>query len=116
MDIPFILVAMGIIRNSLKRFPQIASRIGQYVEFKELDLEDTRLLVNTLCNVQVEDKLIAFIHKVTNGYSREIKEAIASIDRFAARNPGLELVTYDSMIGLPLMNDRRNSNPIYVRG
>ena len=116
LEIPFILVGMGIIRNSLKRFPQIASRIGQYVEFKELDLEDTRLLVNTLCNVQVEDKLIAFIHKVTNGYSREIKEAIASIDRFAARNPGLELVTYDSMIGLPLMNDRRNSNPIYVRG
>ena len=116
LEIPFILVGMGIIRNSLKRFPQIASRIGKYVEFKELDLEDTRLLVNTLCNVQIEDKLIAFIHKVTNGYSREIKEAIASIDRFAARNPGLELVTYDSMIGLPLMNDRRNSNPIYVRG
>ena len=116
LEIPFILVGMGIIRNSLKRFPQIASRIGQYVEFKELDFEDTQLLVNTLCNVKVEDKLVAFIHKVTNGYSREIKEAIASIDRFASRNPGIEMVTYEAMVGLPLMNDRRNSNPIIVRG
>ena len=66
--------------------------------------------------MKVEDKLIAFIHKVTNGYSREIKEAIASIDRFASRNPGIEMVTYEAMVGLPLMNDRRNSNPIIVRG
>lgn len=116
LEIPFILVGMGVIRNSLRRFPQIASRIGQYVEFSQLDKEDTALLVNTLCNVTVEDKLINFIYTVTEGYSREIKEAIASIDRFAARNPELKEITYEAMIGQVLMNDRRNSTPIYVRG
>lgn len=115
LEIPIILVGMGVIRNSLKRFPQIASRVCQYVEFKELDLEDTKSLVNTLCDVEVEDKLIEFIYKVTRGFSREIKEAIASIDRFASRNSEIKVVTYELMIGQRLMNDRRNSTPILVR-
>ena len=51
LEIPFILVGMGIIRNSLKRFPQIASRIGQYVELGEQEIEGGRRGGNTLCNV-----------------------------------------------------------------
>nr|DAI24798.1 MAG TPA: AAA domain protein [Caudoviricetes sp.] len=115
LEIPFILVGMGVIRHNLAKFPQIASRVGQYVDFSPLDLEDTKELVNKLCNVEVEDRLIAFVHAVTMGYVREIKEAIASIDRFASRNPDIHTVTFDMMDGVVLMNDRQNSKPIYVR-
>mgnify|MGYP002860546136 CR=1 FL=1 len=116
LEIPFILVGMGVIRHNLSRFPQIASRIGQYVDFTPLDMEDTKELMIKLCDKSVEEKLIAFTHKVTNGYVREIKEAIASIDRFGARNPDIQEVTFDMMEGQILMNDRKDSKPIFVRG
>lgn len=115
IEIPIILVGMGVIRHNLARFPQVASRIGQYVDFKPLDLEDTRLLMNTLCSKHIEDALIAFTHKVTGGFVREIKEAIASIDRFAARNSEVKEITFEMLEGQPLMNDRKNSKPILVR-
>ncbi|MFV0626131.1 MAG: AAA family ATPase [Alphaproteobacteria bacterium] len=116
LEIPFVFVGMGVIRHNLSKFPQIASRIGQYVEFKPLSLEDTKNLMNTLCDKKVEEKLIAFTHKVTAGYVREIKEAIASIDRFSARNRNIDTVTFAQMEGQVLMNDRKNSKPILVRG
>lgn len=116
LEIPFVLVGMDVIRHTLSaRFPQIASRIGQYIDFNPLTFEDTKLMVETLCTFKVEDKLIEFTHRVTLGYVREIKEAIASIERFAARNPNLEQVTFELMEGQVLMNDRKNSKPIVVR-
>ncbi len=116
LEIPFILVGMDVIRHTLAaRFPQIASRIGQYIDFTPLSFEDTTLMIEKLCDVAVEDKLVKFTHNVTGGFVREIKEAIASIDRFAKRNPSIKEVTFDMMEGQPLMNDRKNSKPIIVR-
>ena len=116
LEIPFILVGMDIIRHTLSsRFPQIASRVGQYIDFMPLSFEDTKLMIDSLCNIKVEEKLISFTHIVTKGYVREIKEAIASIEHFAARNPKITEVTFDMMEGQPLMNDRKNSKPIIVR-
>lgn len=116
LEIPFILVGMDVIRHTLSaRFPQIASRIGQYIDFMPLSFDDTKLMVDENCDVKVEKKLIEFTHKVTGGYVREIKEAIASIDRFASRNPDLKEVTFKMMEGQTLMNDRKNSKPIIVR-
>lgn len=116
LEIPFVLVGMGVIRHNLVRFPQIASRVGQYVEFYPLDFDDTKQLVETLCDVKAEEKLIAFIHRVTNGYVREIKEAIAAIDRFAQRNPGKDVISFEMMEDQILMNDRKSGKPIVVRG
>lgn len=59
LEIPFILVGMGVIRHNLTKFQQIASRVGQYVDFVPLDIDDTSELIRKLCNVEVEDKLIA---------------------------------------------------------
>lgn len=115
-DIPFVLVGMGKIRSNLTRFPQVASRISQYVKFERGSLADVRALVDGLCEVPVADDLVAFTLRATDGYNREVKEAIASIERFGKRNgAGSDKpVRLADMAHQVLVNDRRSGQPIHV--
>ncbi len=113
--VPVILVGMGKVRTSItSRYPQIASRISQFVEFKAATLEDTAAMIRGLCDFEVTDDLVEYVHKSTKGMYRETKEAIAHMERHG-RNQNLEIIDLKSMIGKHLMNDRSNGNPIYVR-
>lgn len=112
LEIPFIMVGMGKVRHHLTRFPQIASRVGQYVEFKPADLTDVQALVSNLCEVQVDPTLVEYLHKTSKGLIREIKEAIINIERHGKLNGGL--ATLDSMQGQILLNDRATGRPIRV--
>lgn len=117
LEIPFILVGMGRVRANLTRFPQIASRIGQYVEFALAPLEDAQALVDALCEVAVAPCLVEYLHRVSGGKFREIKEGIAAIERFGKRNPpGDGGMTVAKMAGQVLLNDRSTGKPITVRG
>jgi DNA transposition AAA+ family ATPase len=115
-DIPFILVGMGKIRDNLTRFPQVASRVGQYVRFDRASEQDVRALLDGLCEVPVADDLCGFVRSATGGYSREIKEAIVNVERFGKRNQNGEgnPVTLAQMGGQILVNDRRSGQPIHV--
>ncbi|NYZ17028.1 AAA family ATPase [Azospirillum sp. RWY-5-1] len=112
LEMPFVLVGMDRVRAQLARFPQIASRVSQPVEFRPVSLEDTRALASQLCEAEVADDLVAFIHRASGGLVREIKEALAAVERFARRNPSP--VTLAGMAGQPLMNDRKTGRPILV--
>ena len=114
LEIPFVLVGMGRIRHNLSRFPQILSRVAQPVEFKPCPLADVTNLVNGLCEVPVGVDLIAFLHKAAKGFTREVKEGIAAIERFGKRNPG-KTIDCAMMDGLPLLTDRSTGKPILVR-
>lgn len=114
LEIPFVLVGMGRVRQNLTRFQQIASRVGQPVEFKPCPLADVHALVTGLCEVSVADDLIAFLHKESHGFTREIKEGIAAIERFGKRNAG-RIVDCTLMDGQPLLINRRSGHPILVR-
>lgn len=116
LEVPVILVGMGKIRSNLNRFPQVTSRISQYVNFHPATREDVRKLFDEMCEVKVADDLANFVHKVTQGMNREIKEAMAVIERFGKRNPpegegGLKLA---DMAGQHLVNDRSSSQSIIV--
>jgi DNA transposition AAA+ family ATPase len=113
LEIPFILAGMGEIRSDLTRFSQAASRVSQYVEFAPATQEDVVQLVNDLCETTVKDDLVMFLHKASNGFVREVKEGIMSIERFNQKNPGP--VGMAEMEGQPLMNDRKTGKPILVR-
>lgn len=116
LEIPFILVGMGRVRANLTRFPQIASRIGQYVEFSVAPLDDAHALVANLCEVPVAPCLVEYLHKVSGGKFREIKEGIAAIERVGKRNPpGDGGMTVAKMAGQVLLNDRATGKPITVR-
>lgn len=113
LEIPFVLVGMGRIRGSLTRFPQIASRVGAYVEFVPADAADVTELARSLCDVEIADDLIAYLAQVSRGRARDIKEGLASIERFGRRNPGV--VDLARMAGQTLMYDRATSRPVVVR-
>lgn len=114
LEIPFVLVGMGRVRHNLARFPQVASRCAPPVEFKPCSLEDVGRLVKGLAEVPVAGDLIALLHKESKGYTREIKEGIAHIERAGKRNPG-RTVDVALMTGQTLLVDRRTGNAIKVR-
>lgn len=115
IEMPVILVGMGKIRNNLIRFPQNASRISQYVNFHPATFEDVRKFFDEICEVPVADDLVGFVHKVTGGMNREIKEAMAIIERFGRRNkPAEGGLTMADMSGQLLVNDRTTGQPINV--
>jgi len=114
LEIPFVLVGMGRIQKNLTRFKQIASRCSPPVEFVPCPLTDVTALVNGLSEVPVADDLIKFLHKVSGGYTREIKEGIAAIERFGKRHSGHQ-ISCAMMEGQILLNDRKTGRPITVR-
>lgn len=114
-DIVFILVGMGKIRDNLTAFPQVASRIGQYVRFEPATLEDVAAFFSVRCEVPVTDEVIEFTHRVTGGFNREILEAMATVERVGRRNGG-KAVDLGQLAGQPLVNDRRTGAPIIVPG
>jgi len=113
-DVVFILVGMGRIRENLVLLPQVASRVAQYVRFEPATAADVRALADTLCEVPVADCLADFVCRVTDGFNREIVEALATIERWGKRNAGGELVTLAAMAGVAIVNDRRTGQPIIV--
>lgn len=115
-DIVFVLVGMGKIRDNLSRFPQIASRIAQYVRFENATLDDVKAFFEARCEVPAADDLIQFTHRITAGFNREVVEAIATVERVGKRNqagPG-KPVALSHLAGQALVNDRRTGSPIFV--
>lgn len=115
LEIPTIMIGMGKLKDNLARFPQIASRVSQRVNFAPATLADTKALIAARCEVPVAQDLTAFVLKVSQGYNREILEAIANIERFGLRFDYAESgVTLRDMAGQVIINDRRTNLPITV--
>jgi DNA transposition AAA+ family ATPase len=114
IEMPVLFIGMGKVRHNITRFPQIASRIGQWVEFTPLSLEDTKTFVTELSDVKIKDELVQLIHRESQGRCREIKEAIASVERVGRRTGAM--VGIAEMDKKVLMNDRATGQPIHVKG
>jgi len=114
LEIPFIFVGMDRVRHKFTRFPQIASRVGQYVEFQAATRKDVAAMVADLCEVEVRDDLIQLLHDVAGGHIREIKDALKNIERFGKRNA--KPVGITDMAGEVLFYNRRDGAPVKVRG
>lgn len=114
LEIPFILVGMGRLRGALTRFPQVASRVSQTIEFAPLSIDDAAKMIAALCDVPVKPDLSAFLHKAAAGKTREIKEGIAAIERFGKRHAGQEIGLAE-MAGIELLRDRATGRPVTVR-
>lgn len=113
--LPTILVGMGTLRDSLRRYPQIESRAPNKCAFELLTLEDARALMSGLSTVPIADDLVQFCWRASGGYNRELVEAIAAIERFGQRiDPGPAGVTMADMAGQVIMGNRKTSGDIIV--
>lgn len=116
LEIPFILIGMDKLRNSLRRFPQITSRVGQMVQFKPLSHSDVEKVFKNKCECEVDAELLKQVTASSRGYMREIMDALKNIENFANRQSVDGAVTASLMAGQPLFFDRASNKPVVVRG
>jgi DNA transposition AAA+ family ATPase len=81
--IPVILVGMSGIEKKLAHRQQLSRRISQFVEFQPLDMQDARILADTVCDVGVSDDLLSKIHKESQGGMGLMIVALARVEMFA---------------------------------
>ena len=85
-EVPVMIVGMADIDTKLIRRPQFSRRITQRVKFDPCDLEDTRLVTHTLCEVEIAEDLLIYMHKATNGILGHVVPALAAFERLAKAN------------------------------
>lgn len=116
MDLVTILVGMGRIRHNLTSFPQISSRVGQRVEFMPASRADVTKLIAELSDIPVDADLAGFVHQTSGGFTREVKQSIAILERFGRRNgfgPDNPL-PLSAMRGEMLGTNRQTGAPVAV--
>lgn len=65
--VPVILIGMEGIEKKLALRLQLIRRISQFVEFSPLDMEDARILADTVSDVLIADDLLTKIHQEAKG-------------------------------------------------
>lgn len=111
-EVPMIFVGMGKVRANFARFPQVARRISQHVEFARASERDIKALADGLCEVAIAPDLLDLLLNRSGGFFSEIVEGLSQIERFAQLNR-VE-ATLEALQGQTLFNDRRTNKPIQV--
>ncbi|MCU1282939.1 MAG: putative prophage MuSo1, transposition protein [bacterium] len=83
---PVLLIGMAGIERKLKSRLQLARRITQWVEFLPADLDDARLLARDVCEVQLDDELLADLHGAAKGNIGLMSNGLARIEQFGKAN------------------------------
>lgn len=83
---PVVMVGMEGIERKLVHRKQLARRISQWVEFLPADIEDARIVAQTICGVQLSDDLLAHIHTETKGSVGLMVVGLAKIESLAKTN------------------------------
>lgn len=83
---PVILIGMEGIERRLTHRLQLARRISQWVEFLPLDVEDARILADTLCEVDIQGDLLERVHQETSGSIGLMVVGMSRIEALAKAN------------------------------
>jgi len=89
--VPVILIGEEGIVQQLSHLRRLTSRIAQDVQFQPLDLEDTAMIAQQLCEVEIREDMLARIHQQTHGNCRNTVVALGRIEQ-TARAKGLQRV------------------------
>lgn len=84
---PVLLVAgeENVLRR-IQRYPQIASRIAENVEFEPASVDDVKALCKRLADVEIKADLAEEIHRQSRGLVRLVMNAIANAEGVARTN------------------------------
>lgn len=83
---PVMMVGMEGIEKRLVHRKQLARRISQWVEFLPTDLQDARIVADTVCEVEIEEDLLCHLHDETQGSVGLMVVGMARIESFARSN------------------------------
>ncbi|MRR33185.1 ATP-binding protein [bacterium] len=83
---PVILIGMEDIARRIRTHERIARRITQWIEFKGLDMDDTKQVASEVCEVSLAQDLVRHLHKETGGNIGRIIIALTKIEKFALAN------------------------------
>jgi DNA transposition AAA+ family ATPase len=99
---PVILAGMENIARRIQEEGRFARRITSWVEFQGIDLDDARIVADTICEVGVADDLLAHMH-------RECKASIGNIVPALSRIENLGKTTGIKTVDMAAWGDR----PLY---
>ncbi|MFZ4437102.1 MAG: AAA family ATPase [Syntrophales bacterium] len=88
---PIILAGMESIARRIQEEGRFARRITSWVEFQGIDLDDTRIVADTLCEIRVADDLLAHIHRECKASIGNIVPALSKIENLG-KTTGIETV------------------------
>jgi DNA transposition AAA+ family ATPase len=83
---PVILIGMEEFARKVQVRGKFARRITQWVEFSGIDLEDTRELAATVCEIAIDEDLIKYLHKAARCNIGRMITAMARIEQFGKIN------------------------------
>ncbi|TCS62558.1 AAA family ATPase [Varunaivibrio sulfuroxidans] len=102
VEIPVVFVGREFVWGELKKKQHFRTRVGAHASFFQCTFDDVRLCFDELCEVRVDDSIVEKTHTQSDGYIREIVNAVANIERIAKRKR-LDLVTSDDVDGVDLV-------------
>ncbi len=105
-NVPIIFVGMTLAQKKLQRYRHLYDRISDIVQFKAFSVNDVREIVTQLCDVEVTEPAVNFIHVQANRF-RQIVRLITKIEAVAATN-NLEKLD-ENIIKEILKNESRQS-------
>lgn len=84
---PIVLVAGedGVL-TKIRKYPQIASRIAENVEFDLAAPDDVAVICKTLAECEVKTDLVQLIHRDSKGVLRLVMNAISTVESVARAN------------------------------
>lgn len=84
--VPVVLIGMDKLRRKIKTREQLDRRITQWIEFRDLDAEDIRLVADTLVEIPVADDFLDFVIEKTGGRVGWLVPVLARAERRAKGN------------------------------
>lgn len=80
--LPVWLIGINGMEKKLASRKKISGRTSQWVEFQPCDFEDTQLLAKELCEIEVDQDLLAKLHHASNGSIRLITVGLSRMEAF----------------------------------
>lgn len=84
--VPVVLIGMAGLDKRLHHRQQLLRRVSQWVEFLPSDIEDARTLADTVCEVGIDDDLLALLHAEAQGSVGQMVVGLARIEALAKGN------------------------------
>jgi DNA transposition AAA+ family ATPase len=89
---PVIIIGMEDIARKIQAQGRFARRITQWIEFHGIDLDDTRILAESVCDCDLAEDLLKHLHHEARGNIGRCVIGLSRIEKFANTN-GLGTVT-----------------------